>query len=210
MQAAIPEVPDGPLTSGAPFWYWLGGRPALDYVNTLRERWRRRVECLACESDLAEWLIAAGLLEKPVPVTREVLQEARELREGMDLGVQTVLSGAPPPHRAVLQINRWLPHSIASPVLVAERGRPVLRERREEDPLLRALGRIALDAARMLGTEERSRVRVCASPTCSARFFDRSPAARRRWCSMRVCGNVAKARRHRAAVRDARGRQLEA
>lgn len=201
MQGAIPEVPDGPLASGSPYWYWLGGRPALDFVNTLRERWRRRVECLACESDLAEWLVAAGLLEEPVPVTREMLDEARELREGIDLGVQAVLSGAPPPRRAVRQINRWLPHSVASPVFVAERGRPVLSERRQDDPLPHALGRIALDAAQMLGTEQRSRVRVCASATCSARFFDRSPAARRRWCSMRACGNVAKARRHRARAR---------
>jgi len=58
---------------------------------------------------------------------------------------------------------------------------------------------VALDAARMLGLpEERARVRICASETCSARFYDRSPAGRRRWCSMALCGNAAKARRHRA------------
>jgi predicted RNA-binding Zn ribbon-like protein len=52
----------------------------------------------------------------------------------------------------------------------------------------------------MLGTgEERARVRICGSETCSARFYDRSPAGRRRWCSMQACGNVEKARRHRAA-----------
>jgi predicted RNA-binding Zn ribbon-like protein len=57
---------------------------------------------------------------------------------------------------------------------------------------------VALDAARMLGTDdERWRIRICASETCSGRFFDRSPAGRRRWCSMRTCGNEAKARRHR-------------
>jgi predicted RNA-binding Zn ribbon-like protein len=51
----------------------------------------------------------------------------------------------------------------------------------------------------MLGTPaERARIRICASETCSARFYDRSPAARRRWCSMQACGNVEKARRHRA------------
>jgi predicted RNA-binding Zn ribbon-like protein len=50
----------------------------------------------------------------------------------------------------------------------------------------------------MLGIEaERARVRICASETCSARFYDRSPAARRRWCSMATCGNQAKARRYR-------------
>jgi predicted RNA-binding Zn ribbon-like protein len=56
----------------------------------------------------------------------------------------------------------------------------------------------------MLGDPaERARVRVCASETCSARFYDRSPAGKRRWCSMRTCGNEAKARRHRARARGA-------
>ncbi len=54
----------------------------------------------------------------------------------------------------------------------------------------------------MLGTPaEAARIRVCASATCSARFYDRSPAGRRRWCSMALCGNEAKARRHRDRAR---------
>jgi predicted RNA-binding Zn ribbon-like protein len=75
----------------------------------------------------------------------------------------------------------------------------VLEERPPADAARAALGAVALDAAAMLGTkEQRARIRICASESCSARFYDRSPARRRRWCSMRTCGNVAKARRHRA------------
>jgi predicted RNA-binding Zn ribbon-like protein len=63
---------------------------------------------------------------------------------------------------------------------------------------------VALDAAQMLGlAEERERIRICGLDDCSARFFDRSPAGRRRWCSMALCGNVAKARRHRARAASA-------
>ena len=40
----LPEELALPLVSGAAWWYWLGGRPAVDLVNTLRERWQRRVE----------------------------------------------------------------------------------------------------------------------------------------------------------------------
>jgi predicted RNA-binding Zn ribbon-like protein len=80
---------------------------------------------------------------------------------------------------------------------------PVLGERASGDAARRALAMVALDAARMLGTPaERERVRICASDTCSARFYDRSPAGGRRWCSMRRCGNVAKAQRFRARNRD--------
>ena len=49
------------------------------------------------------------------------------------------------------------------------------------DAWLESTHTIALDAARLLGdARERARVRICASDTCSARFYDRSRAARRR------------------------------
>jgi predicted RNA-binding Zn ribbon-like protein len=77
-----------------------------------------------------------------------------------------------------------------------------LGERPAADSPRRALGTIALDAATLLGSPaERARLRICASETCAARFYDRSPAGARRWCSMRTCGNEAKARRHRERAR---------
>ena len=55
----LPEDLALPLETGAPWWYWLGGRPALDFVNTRRERWRRNVETLTSPQDLAGWLVEA-------------------------------------------------------------------------------------------------------------------------------------------------------
>jgi predicted RNA-binding Zn ribbon-like protein len=201
----LPERLELPLRSGEPWWYWLGGRPALDLVNTLRERWRRRVETLVTPGDLALWLERAGLAAGPAPlvVTPEVLDEARALREAIDACVQGALDGASSPPAAVGLIDSWLVHAGPRPQLaLGGDGVPVLGERPEGDSARRALAAVALDAAHMLGRpEERGRVRVCASDTCSARFYDRSPAGRRRWCSMRTCGNEAKARRHRARAR---------
>ena len=57
----LPEELALPLASGAEWWYWLGGRPAIDLVNTLRERWRRRVETLVTPDDLGLWLVRAQL-----------------------------------------------------------------------------------------------------------------------------------------------------
>jgi predicted RNA-binding Zn ribbon-like protein len=197
------DLPEGlvlPLSSGAAWWYWLGGRPSLDLVNTLRERWRRRVETLTSPDDLSLWLVEAGLMTEPRRVTREVLEDARELREALDALVEAAVEGAPAPKRAVALVDSWLVHAGSRPQLVrGDDGLPALAERAPADSPRRALGTIALDAATMLGTaEERARVRICGSDTCSARFYDRSPAGRRRWCSMRTCGNEAKARRHRA------------
>lgn len=195
-----PEPPTGSFPTGAPYWYWLGGRPALDFVNTRRERWRGRIECLRSAADLAEWLTRAELLERPVPAGRGMLAAAVELREAIDAGVVAAVAEAAPDPGALAVVDSWLELAAPRPALVTTPdGIPLLAEHGARDPLEAALGAIALDAAHMLGrARERERVRICGSDTCSARFYDRSPAARRRWCSMARCGNVAKARRFRA------------
>lgn len=204
----LPEQLDLPLQTGEPWWYWLGGRPALDLVNTLRERWRRRVETLVTPDDLALWLAHAGLLgrDEAHAVTDALLAQARDLREAIDACVQATVAGAPLDPAAVGRIDGWLRHAGGRPHLALAPGGVAVLGERAEDALAarRALGEIALDAARMIGApDQRERVRVCASETCSARFYDRSPGGRRRWCSMRTCGNEAKARRHRAKAQGA-------
>lgn len=197
-----PEPPNAPFPTGEPYWYWYGGRPALDFVNTKRERWRGNIECLVTPGDLGLWLARAELLPAPMRVSRAVLTEARDLREAIDAGVRSVVAGGTPPAEAVALIDDWLVHAGPRPALVLDDDEIRLGERAPADSPRRALGTIALDAARMLGLpDERARVRICSSETCSARFYDRSPSARRRWCSMQACGNVAKARRHRERAR---------
>jgi predicted RNA-binding Zn ribbon-like protein len=199
----LPDELELPLESGAAWWYWLGARPALDFVNTRRERWRRNVETLVTPDDLSRWLQQAELTDRPMRVPRTVLAEARDLREAIDACVAAVTAGDAPPSGAVTRIDDWLVHAGDRPQLRLDGGVPMLGERAAADSPRRALGMIALDAAQMLGTPaERERIRICGSDTCSARFYDRSPAGRRRWCSMQTCGNAAKARRHRARRRE--------
>jgi predicted RNA-binding Zn ribbon-like protein len=197
------DLPDGLPAFGPPYWYWLGGRPALDFVNTRRERWRRDVECLLSVDEVVTWLVRARLLPQPMKAPHSVLAEARELREAIDAGVRAAVERRAPEPAAVALVDGWLALAGSRPALLTDQwGRAVLSERPRADSPRRALGMVAFDAARMLGIEsERARVRICASETCSARFYDRSPAARRRWCSMALCGNQAKARRFRERAR---------
>jgi predicted RNA-binding Zn ribbon-like protein len=194
------QVPDGPLETGAPYWFWIGGRPALDLVNTRCERWRRNIECLASLEDVVDWLVASRLLPARMPASRGLLSQARGLREAIDAEVRAAVGDAPPDPASISLIDRWLVHTTARPVLRTDAtGGVVLGQRELPDSPRRALALIALDAARMLGTPaERARLRICDSETCSARFYDRSSGAGRRWCTMRGCGNAEKARRHRA------------
>jgi predicted RNA-binding Zn ribbon-like protein len=195
------DLPDGPPLSGVPYWYWLGGRPAMDFVNTRRERWRRDVECLLSVDEVVTWLVRARLLAHPTRAPASILGEARTLREAIDAGVRAAVQGSAPDPEVVGHIDDWLALAGSRPALVAgPGGEPVLTERATADSPRRALGMVAYDAARMLGIPaERARVRICGSETCSARFYDRSPAGARRWCSMARCGNQNKARRWREA-----------
>ena len=192
-----------PLERGAPWWYWLGGRPALDFTNTFRERWNRRVETLVTGADLGEWLVAAELLEAVPPVSGAQLERARALREAIDDGVVAVLDGRPVPDATLAALARELPFASRPETLVrGADGAVEVTLAEPGDPTDYGLGLLARDAAEMFGADSAGRIRVCASETCSARFFDRSPAARRRWCSSQGCGNVEKARRHRRRQRE--------
>jgi predicted RNA-binding Zn ribbon-like protein len=195
------DLPDGAPVSGVPYWYWLGGRPAMDFVNTRRERWRRDVECLLSVDEVITWLVRAGLLAQPMRAPASILTEARTLREAIDAGVKAAVEGSAVDPAVIGHVDDWLALAGSRPAFVAgPRGEPVLSERVTADSPRRALGMVAFDAARMLGIPaERARVRICGSDTCSARFYDRSPAGARRWCSMARCGNQNKARRWREA-----------
>ncbi|MFI9272260.1 CGNR zinc finger domain-containing protein [Kitasatospora sp. NPDC052896] len=47
------------------------------------------------------------------------------------------------------------------------------------------------------------RLRACANPECRLFLIDRSKTNKARWCSMAVCGNRMKVRRHYQRTRDA-------
>jgi predicted RNA-binding Zn ribbon-like protein len=192
-----------PLERGAPWWYWSGGRPAIDLVNTHRERWRRRVETLVTDDDLAEWLVAANLLPEPPRIAPGQLDRARDLREHIDAGIVAVIEGRPVPDVTRVAIARELPFAARPDELVrGDDGALVLRPAALRRPAAYGLGLVAHDAAKMLTPAHAGRIRICASDTCSGRFFDRSPAAVRRYCSPTACGNVEKARRHRRRRRE--------
>jgi predicted RNA-binding Zn ribbon-like protein len=58
---------------------------------------------------------------------------------------------------------------------------------------------LGLAAGNFLAAVEVSAIRACPGHDCGWLFLD--PRGRRRWCTMAVCGNRAKARRHAARTR---------
>jgi len=56
-----------------------------------------------------------------------------------------------------------------------------------------------------LRTRAPGRLRACANDECALFLIDRSKSNNARWCSMAVCGNRMKARRHYQRQRETRG-----
>ncbi len=63
-----------------------------------------------------------------------------------------------------------------------------------------ALSVIARDAINLLAGPALGRIRACDSDGCATLFYDRSPSGRRRWCSMRRCGEKVAAANYRRRV----------
>jgi predicted RNA-binding Zn ribbon-like protein len=192
-------------------WVWYGGRPSLDFVNTRRDREAGRAdevaEYLRGPDDFTAWLSAAGLSPAgagPV-LDAETFAGALALREAISALVTAAVAGDSAPAAAVRCVNTWLALPPERPVLHLEAGVPVLGPAPAARTPRGVLAMIAADAAELLGTDLRERLRICPGPGCHGRFLDDSPAGRRRWCSMAVCGNRNKAAMHRQAAHAAAG-----
>jgi predicted RNA-binding Zn ribbon-like protein len=161
----------------------VSGEPlALDLVNTTwpdGEGWR---DVLANRSGHEEWLRENDLPGPSSAAARRALLQTRDtIRAALESrgpAAVTALDGIL--ERGRLRIRATEPS--ASEELEIE------REWRVPWLAVRSLLRL-LD-------EHPDRVRKCANPDCPFWFLDTTRSGTRRWCSMTVCGNRLKARRH--------------
>ncbi|MDI3390454.1 CGNR zinc finger domain-containing protein [Streptomyces sp. B-S-A8] len=119
------------------------------------------------------------------------LDEARELREA--LRAACLAHAGHPPHRTTRPLSELL---AGAPLLVAvdEAGAARL-EPADPAPLA---ARVAHALAQAAADGSWLRLKACEAEDCLEAYYDRSPAGRRRWCSMQVCGARAKMRTYRA------------
>jgi predicted RNA-binding Zn ribbon-like protein len=157
------------------------GEPlALDLINTAwpdADGWR---DVLANRPGHEEWLRENDLPGPSSAAARQALLQARD----------TI--------RAALE--RPGPAALAALDGILERGclriraiKPSAREEVEREWRVPWLA--VRDLLRLLD-EHPTRVRNCANPDCPFWFLDTTRSGTRRWCSMAVCGNRLKARRH--------------
>lgn len=181
-------------------FHFLAGRPCLDLVATIGERWRRAIERLRTPADLAQWAVDAGLVASRPRVTRADLDAARRLRGAIARASMAWGSHEPLDAHDVATINAAAAAPDLAPALTADGSRAPITS-----ATIRAvLSTVARDAVALLATEDPTRLRECAAADCSLLFHDASRPGARRWCSMSTCGNrhkTAQYRRRHATAR---------
>jgi predicted RNA-binding Zn ribbon-like protein len=207
----------------APFF--IGDDLALDFLNSVAAPWGQEIEWLANGGDLVAWLEQAHAVPTNVSAhfrahagsraLDAVASQARELREWFR-GFVRKQTGKPLGRRALRDLaplNQLLEQDEAfrqiEIVPSGEKGetdgggRRALQwqaRRRWHSPKALLLP-IAEAMGDLVCQKDFTLVRKCEGPTCTLWFLDVSKGHARRWCSMAVCGNRAKAAAHRARAR---------
>lgn len=190
---------------------WL----CLDFVNT--KSWRGSAapaDTLHRYQDLITWLqhtralstSQAGALLKQAKRhpgrAQHALQRALALREALHEVLAAVSADAPVPQPPLATLNAALSQALSRLQLLVHRKREFVLNWNDQGLEL-ALWPVLWSAAQLLTSPQLARVGRCANPACGWMFFDTSKNHSRRWCSMKYCGNVAKARRHYRKQRSA-------
>ena len=186
----------------------VAGHPGAEFCNT-RAGWRTQApkEYLTSYAALALWTREAGLVtvgdaaalradaDRRPAVADGVLAGAVALREALYPVLLDRQRRGAPWDRVAAAAGRTLGWQRlaagAGPVAGWERSLPPPPGL---DPLELPVLAVAAAAAGLLVSPAATAVRACAGVGCGWLFVD--PGGRRRWCSMAVCGNRAKARRH--------------
>ncbi len=205
MATVRPEA-DLKLESG-----WL----CLDFANTVD--WHASehpIEGLTSYEALIGWARSINLLpdrtaqqllrtaeQHPTEAAR-VLERTVALREAIYHLFAAIAKGKSPAANDQATLNVELSRSLAKSGLVWNKATFEWERQGEDDDLDQMLWWILHSTTDLLTSEDLKRIGMCADDHgCGWLFYDTSRNHTRQWCSMRGCGNRAKARRHYEKVK---------
>ncbi|MFI6289086.1 CGNR zinc finger domain-containing protein [Streptomyces sp. NPDC051018] len=154
-------------------------------------------DALADVESATACLVAEGLLGKGRPMTAHDLSVLRDLRVALREMAAANTMGEQPPHEAVDAFNDLTaPHALSVRLDTGHGSVAASLQPREDGVggVVAALA-AAVHEAVLMGTW--TRLKSCDNPECRWLFYDESRSRTARWCSMRGCGSMVKARRYR-------------
>ncbi len=194
----------------SPHLSFRAGDPSLNFANTVelrkgpepQEYLRQYGDVLvfACRIELLE-AGQVGRIEKEASshprLAAAALTRARDLRETVHAVMQAEATGVSPARDHMTVLHSWWRRATHHAELRrSDSGafRPSVRVA-HVDAVSWA---VALAAVELLCSEKVSRLKECRGSDCGWLFLDTSRNRTRSWCSMKACGNRAKAARYYA------------
>jgi predicted RNA-binding Zn ribbon-like protein len=193
-----------------------GGKLCLDFANTVSGTRAAPVERLSEYGDLISWSLQVGIIDHAQANqlrarahdhpknAASALQRARELREAIFRVFAAAVHGADADNADLDLLNQHLSRSF-SHLRLEKQTNGLALSWADTEALDYVLWPVAKSAADILTSSELERVHMCgANESCDWLFFDETRNRSRRWCSMKDCGNRAKARRHYERLKQSR------
>ena len=178
-----------------------GGRLAIDFANTIHDRFAADVEdYIATPERYMEWARRSGAIaaDETIDLSRldgtieRLMADVRSLRDAVYLLLSACIDEVALPEGPLLVANEWLLRARQSQSL-DENGALALQVDPQDFRL--PLKRIALDVVDTLADARAGKftLKRCANQSsCGWIFADTSKNGRRRWCAMQTCGTASK------------------
>ncbi|TYR80443.1 CGNR zinc finger domain-containing protein [Priestia megaterium] len=176
----------------------ISGFLSLDLVNTEIISHGRRRNLLVSEQNLLDWLhtmcdeipsLDKSILTIPQSELSDILSSILELRFELRKNFESIADGYILDKDWVLSLEQ----NIKNAPFIYKLESGILKEFSTGEAKEKILSLISLDVLRLIDAGKLQKLKRCSNPDCVLLFIDLS--GRRKWCSMKICGNRQKVAR---------------
>jgi predicted RNA-binding Zn ribbon-like protein len=176
----------------------ISGNISLDLVNTEVIRRGQRINLLLSKEDVLAWMhvmrkenasLSEQLISQAEDQIEKVYPKLLEFRMFLRVNFERIADGEPIPHSLI--------HILEKRIELAPFVYRVVNDRLISFPIGNSedaiISLIAFDCLMLMESKKLNGLKRCINPDCVLLFIDEG--GRRKWCSMKICGNRKKAAR---------------
>lgn len=176
----------------------ISGNISLDLVNTEVFRRGQRINLLLSKEDVLAWMhfmrkenasVSAQLIEQAEDRIEKVYPMLLEFRTILRAHFERIADGEPIPHSLINLLEKKIESAPFVYRVVNDKLVP-FPIGKSEDAIISL---IAFDCLMLTESKKLHGLKRCSNPDCVLLFIDEG--GRRKWCSMKICGNRKKAAR---------------
>ncbi|MEG7336132.1 CGNR zinc finger domain-containing protein [Bacillus sp. 0102A] len=176
---------------------------SLDLVNTEIISYDKRHDLIQSEKDLMAWLEIMGetapflhsfTLQQVQEHDSLVLQRIHQFRAELRKHFERIAEGSEPSQAFISFLQDQIAAAPFSYQIIVDTLARIPNGTLDQS----ILSLIAYDALWLIHTKEIQQLKRCANEKCILLFLDKT--GRRKWCSMKICGNRQKVSRHQNKI----------